>query len=69
MTGIPPYDATMACKMRTKLDYRQREETNDKENHSKINERDKEYKVKIKASTENKNTEPHRFSIGDYVLC
>ena len=64
-TGITPYDAMMDRKVRTKLDYSQRESTIEKQ---KVNERDKEYKMKIKHNAENKNTRFHNLTIGDYVL-
>ena len=60
-TGITPYDARMDRKVRTKLDYSQRESTIEKQ---KLNERDKEYKMKIKHNAENKNTIFHNLTIG-----
>ena len=62
---IIPYDAMMDRKVWTKLDYSQRELTIEKQ---KVNERDKEYKMKIKHNAENKNTRFHNLTIGDYVL-
>ena len=53
-TGIPPYDAMMDRNVRTKLDYKPREEANDKSNQSQINERDKEYKVTKKEMQKNR---------------
>ena len=67
-TGIPPYDAMRDRNVRTKLDYKPREEANDKSTQSQVNERDKKYKMTIKRNAEKQNTRPHRLSVGDYVL-
>ena len=55
--------------MRIKLDYRQREDDNNKDSQTKeVNEKDKEYKAKIKRNAQNRNTRPKGLSTGDKVL-
>ena len=66
-TGIAPYDAMIDRKVRTKLDYTERETTG-KRKRSQTNARDKEYKMKIKNNAENKYTRFHNLAIWDYVL-
>ncbi|CAG2249248.1 unnamed protein product [Mytilus edulis] len=68
-TDVPPYEALMKRRVRTKLGYIPR--TNKDEeiaNDKKINEKDKSYKDKIKHQAENRNTRKHNLKIGDYVL-
>ena len=67
-TGITPYDAMMNRKVRTKLDYTQREIEIGERNKNQVDDRDKEYKMKIKNNAENNNTKRHDLVVGDYVL-
>ena len=55
--------------VRTKLDYKNRiSNTSNKE--KLINERDRQYKEKVKQNAENKNTKEHtlNFDVGDHVF-
>ena len=66
-TGITPYEGMMNRIVRTKLDYENRiSNTSNKE--KLINERDRQYKEKVKQNAENKNTKEHTFDVGDHVL-
>ena len=66
-TGITPYEGMMNRTVRTKLDYENRiSNTSDKE--KLINERDRQYKEKVKQKAENKNTKEHSFDVGDHVF-
>ncbi|CAG2255184.1 unnamed protein product [Mytilus edulis] len=67
-TGISPYEALMNRPIRTKLGYIPRTITKNENLFDYINERDKQYKEKIKKYAENRNTQEHAFKIGDYVL-
>ncbi|CAC5361328.1 unnamed protein product [Mytilus coruscus] len=67
-TGISPYEALMNRPIRTKLGYIPRTITKNENLFEDINERDKQYKEKIKKYAENRNTQEHAFQIGDYVL-
>ena len=67
-TGLTPYDGMMDCKVQIKLDYRQREDDTNKDSQTKeVNEKDKEYKAKIKRNAQNRNTRPKGLSTGDKV--
>ena len=66
-TGITPYEGMMNRTVRSKLDYENRiSNTSNKE--KLINERDRQYKEKMKQNVENKNTKEHTFDVGDHVL-
>lgn len=65
-TGIPPYEALMNRKVRTKLDHTNTEEVT--VNQEAINVNDHSYKIKSKQQRENRFTRPHQFIAGDYVL-
>ena len=66
-TGITPYEGMMNRTVRTKLDYEKRiSNTSNKE--KLINERDRQYKEKVKQNAENKNTKEHTFDVGDHVF-
>ena len=53
--------------VRTKLDCENRiSNTSNKE--KLINERDRQYKEKVKQNAENKNTKEHSFDVGDHVF-
>ena len=53
--------------VRTKLDYENRiSNTSNKE--KLINERDKQYKEKVKQNAKNKKTKEHSFDVGDHVF-
>ena len=67
-TGITPYDAMINRKVRTRLDYVQREKDIGEGNQNQVDDRDKEYKMKIKTYAENKTTNTHGLFVGDYVL-
>ena len=67
-TGITPYQAIMNRYMRTKLDYTDRESRTETVTAEIINERDREYKQKIKNNAETQNTKSHIFALGDRVL-
>jgi hypothetical protein len=64
-TGKTPYEIMMNRNIKTKLDYLPKlYGDEDKE----IDERDAEYKMRIKSSAENRNTKPHQYRLGDFVL-
>ena len=66
-TGITPYEGMMNRTVGTKLDYENRiSNTSNKE--KLINERDRQYKEKVKQNAENKNTKEHSFDVGDHVF-
>ena len=66
-TGITSYEGMMNRTVRTKLDYENRiSNTSNKE--KLINERDRQYKEKVKQNAENKNTKEHSFAVGDHVF-
>ena len=67
-TGLTPYDGMMDRKVRIKLDYRQRDDNNKDSQTKEVNERDKEYKAKIKRNAQNRNTRPKGLSTGDKEL-
>ena len=54
--------------VRTKLDYTDRESRTETVTAEIINERDREYKQKIKNNAETQNTKSHIFAVGDRVL-
>ena len=58
----------MNRKVRTKLDYQPSTSEVPMPNNEVINQRDMEYKRKLKSNAENRNTRHHNISIGDYVL-
>lgn len=66
-TKTTPYAALMNRQVRTTLDH-----TNPKEEKTtrdrKMDEKDKEYKEKLKMQKENRNTSEHKLVLGDYVL-
>jgi len=64
-TGATPYELMRDRKIRTKLETLNPTETPSKE---EINQRDKDYKEKIKTQRENRNTRPHNIIKGDCVL-
>ena len=64
-TGVTPYELMSNRKIRTKLATLTSAETPSKE---EINKHDQEYKEKIKARRENRNTRPHNIIKGDCVL-
>ena len=53
---------------RTKLDYMERESKSDNPRKERVNEREKDNKMKIKGNAENKNTKTHNLTVGDHVL-
>ena len=65
-TGVSPYVGMMNRQVRTKLDYLPRitPTVDDKA----VNERDRQYKEKIKQKATNRNTKEHNFQINDHVL-
>ena len=67
-TNITPYEALMNRQVRTKLDHQRRDEGTENTQDMLINNKDREYKDKLKRNAENKNTRRHNFIIGDYVL-
>lgn len=66
-TGITPYEGMMNRIVRTKLDYECRTKKR-KRDEALINERDKQYKERMKQNAENKNTKENNFRVGDYVF-
>lgn len=66
-TGITPYEGMMNRIVQTKLDYECRTKKR-KRDEALINERDKQYKERMKQNAENKNTKENNFRVGDYVF-
>ena len=58
----------MNRKIRTKLDYHHITSPDNVDKQEVINDRDRQYKEKWKEQAENRNTKPHPFIVGDYVL-
>ena len=67
-TNTSPYEALMNRKIRTKLDYHQITSPDNVDKQEVINDRDRQYKEKLKEQAENRNTKPHSFIVGYYVL-
>ena len=54
--------------VRTKLDYKERLTEQLSKRETQVNERDRQYKERVKHNAENKNTKEHIFKVGDHVL-
>ena len=66
-TKTAPYAALMNRQVRTTLDHTNPKEEKTKRDR-KMDEKDKEYKEKLKMQKENRNTSEHKLVVGDYVL-
>ena len=62
-TNKSPYEMLMHRRVRTMMDT-----ISQKPEEDEVNERDFEYKEKVKKRAENRNTRDHNFIVGDYVL-
>ena len=67
-TGITSYEGMMNRLVRTKLDYKGRLTEQFSKRETQVNERDRQYKERVKQNAENKNTKEHNFKVGDLVL-
>ena len=66
-TLVPPYEAMMNRVVRTKLDYKDIQKKNMKQEVG-INENYEHYKRQCEKKSRNRNTKEHNFVLGDYVL-
>ena len=66
-TGVTPYEAMRGATVRTKLDYIG-PEPQKSEKDNVIDQRDAEYKQKMKQQREGRQTRESRLLLGDYVL-
>ena len=66
-TGVTPYEAMRGATIRTKLDHTKPITQIDGKDNS-INQRDAQYKVKMKQKREGRNTKETKLLLGDYVL-
>ena len=67
-TGVTPFKALMNRQVRTKQDYQTREGNKESARNTAINDRDQEYKKKIKQNAQNKNTKEHHFTVRDHYF-
>jgi hypothetical protein len=66
-TGITPYEAMRGMTIRTKLDHEE-PDAEATDSNEKINQKDAEYKQKMKLKREGSHTKRKRLLLGDYVL-
>ena len=64
-TGVTPYEGMMNRRVRIKLDHTSHTSTS---NDRAVDERDRQYKEKLKRNAENRNTKEHTFKVNNYVL-
>ena len=67
-TNVAPYEALIMRPVRTKLDYCTTGVTSKDPQGQRMEENDKQYKQRIAAYAENRNTKKHTFKVGDFVL-
>ena len=65
-TGVIPYEAMREAIVRTKL-YHVNPEMQDTEEENRIDQKDAEYKEKMKRKREGRQTKEGRLLLGDYV--